>query len=112
MAIYLVELSYNVDRNGREQTNPAHVEYLRELSTDGVLKLGGPVVGENSGLLLYEAADRSELDGILAAEPYVLAGLVSSTTIREWQPGKGQWAPHSAEAGLGTAGASKAGALS
>ncbi len=99
MAIYLVELSYNVERTGREPSNPAHVEYLRELTADGVLKLGGPLVGENRGLLLYEAADRSELDGILAAEPYVLAGLVSGTTIREWQPGKGQWAPESAAAG-------------
>ena len=93
MAIYLVELRYNVDRDGREQANPAHVEYLRKLTEDGVLKLGGPLNGENSGLLLYEASDRTHLESILAEEPYLLAGLVAETLVREWKPGKGQWAP-------------------
>ncbi|MET9799317.1 YciI family protein [Streptomyces sp. NPDC006368] len=91
MAKFVVEFEYNVDRAGRQGLHPAHAENLYRLADSGVLLLGGPLVGENAGLLLYEAADRDELQRILDDEPYVKGGIVASTRIREWEPGKGSW---------------------
>ncbi|GAA5028113.1 YciI family protein [Streptomyces siamensis] len=89
MAKFVVEFEYNVDRAGREGLHPAHAENLYRLADSGVLLLGGPVVGENSGLLLYEVENREELQRILDEEPYVTGGVVARTRIREWDPGKG-----------------------
>lgn len=91
MAIFVVELRYNVDREGRAQAHPDHADYLQQLTVSGVLRLGGPLVDDNAGLLIYETDDRHHLQEILDAEPYVTAGLVSEVRIAEWSPGKGSW---------------------
>ncbi|MEU6231118.1 YciI family protein [Streptomyces sp. NPDC047042] len=91
MAKFVVEFEYNVDRAGRQGLHPAHAENLYRLADNGVLLLGGPLVGENSGLLVYEVETREELQRILDDEPYVKGGLVARTRIQEWAPGKGSW---------------------
>ncbi|MBN0046127.1 hypothetical protein JS756_18855 [Streptomyces actuosus] len=91
MAKFVVEFEYNVDRAGRESLHPAHAENLYRLAEKGVLLLGGPLVGENSGLLVYEVASREELQRLLDEEPYVKGGVVAEIRVREWAPGKGSW---------------------
>ena len=91
MAKYVVEFEYNVDRAGRQGLHQAHADNLLRLAESGVLLLGGPLVGENSGLLLYEAENHDELRQILDEEPYVKGGVVASIRISEWAPGKGHW---------------------
>ena len=68
MAKFIVEFQYNVDRGQRQAYHEAHASYLYSLAERGVLLLGGPLVAENAGLLLYEVADREELERVLAAE--------------------------------------------
>lgn len=91
MAKFIVEFQYNVDRGQRQAYHAAHASYLYRLAERGVLLLAGPLVDENAGLLLYEVADREELERVLEREPYVQAGVVAERRIREWQPGKGSW---------------------
>jgi uncharacterized protein YciI len=91
MAVFAVEFSYNVDRAGREGAHPEHAAYLAALTEQGVLLAAGPLAGVNGGLLVYATADRAELDRVLAAEPYIRAGLVAQTRVLEWRPGKGAW---------------------
>lgn len=91
MAKFVVEFEYNVDRAGRQGLHPAHAENLYRLAESGVLLLGGPLIGENAGLLVYEVESREELQRILDEEPYVRGGIVADTRIREWNPGKGSW---------------------
>lgn len=99
MAIYVVEFRYRVDRAGREPFHPAHAAYLHALTERGMLLLGGPLTGDNAGLLVYRTADRAELDRVLAEEPYVSGGVVADTVVREWQPGKGSLAAAPAAGG-------------
>ncbi|AJE81302.1 MULTISPECIES: YciI family protein [Streptomyces] len=89
MPKFVVEFSYNVDRAGRQEFHPAHAAYLHQLTDQGILLLAGPVEGENAGLLVYEAADRAELQRILDEEPYIKGGVVASTRVLQWAPGKG-----------------------
>jgi len=91
VAKFVVEFEYNVDRAGRQGLHPAHAENLYRLADNGVLLLGGPLVGENSGLLVYEVESREALQRILDEEPYVKGGVVARTRIQEWAPGKGSW---------------------
>lgn len=92
MAKFIVEFRYGVDRAQRQEFHPAHADYLHNLADRGVLLLGGPLVGENAGLLCYEVADRAELQRVLDDEPYIKAGIVAETRIQQWNPGKGSLA--------------------
>jgi uncharacterized protein YciI len=92
VAKFVVEFRYNVSRAEREAVHQDHAAYLNSLAERGVLLLAGPLVDDNGGLLIYEAADRAELGAVLDGEPYIKAGFVAESRIHQWQPGKGSWA--------------------
>jgi uncharacterized protein YciI len=47
--------------------------------------MSGPWVDDTGALLVYEAADLAEADGLLAADPYRQAGVLANATIKEWR---------------------------
>ncbi len=76
------------DKPGHLQTRldnrAAHLEYWRA-RLDKVV-IGGPILTEDrqsmvGSLFVADIADRAELDALLAADPYVKAGLFESVTI-------------------------------
>lgn len=72
----------------RRDTQPAHREYLRGLADSGHLLVAGAwVPGEPAGgLLIFRAADKDAVHGLVADDPYVLAGVVTRSEVREWAP--------------------------
>tara|TARA_R110002020_G_scaffold24826_9_gene81161 strand:+ start:1267 stop:1560 length:294 start_codon:yes stop_codon:yes gene_type:complete len=70
----------------RMATRPTHVEYLKSIEASGVLKMAGPLLGDDEkpigSLLVVSAADKAEAEAIAAADPYAIAGLFASTEIR------------------------------
>ncbi|MBC7282461.1 YciI family protein [Hoeflea sp.] len=78
----------------RMATRPPHVEYLKGLEANGVLKMAGPLLGEDEkpigSLLVVAAADKAEAEAVAAGDPYELAGLFETTEIRafNWVFGK------------------------
>ncbi|MDF1608225.1 YciI family protein [Hoeflea sp. YIM 152468] len=70
----------------RMATRPPHVEYLKSMEAKGVLKMAGPLLGDDEkpigSLLIIAAADRQEAEAFAAGDPYAIAGLFASTEIR------------------------------
>lgn len=91
MAKFVVQLVYGQDEDKRLEVRPDHREYSRELAEQGALLVGGPYEDQLGAMLVYEAADRDELQRLLDADPYAEAGVVAETTIREWNPVTGSW---------------------
>lgn len=86
MALYAVEITL-ADDELREQLRPQHRAHLVELEAAGVLWLAGPwVETSGTGLMIFEVPDRADLDRVLAADPYAVAGLVTARRIHLWQP--------------------------
>ena len=85
MAVFVVEWTYAVDRAGREAVNAEHKAHLKDLAERGILLAGGPLPQDNTGLLVYRAKDRAALAELFADDPYVQAGYVKQSLIREWQ---------------------------
>ena len=89
MPTYAVRYTYDDRTDVRDRVRPAHREYLLNQST---LLGSGPFVDAAPGaLLVFGTADRAELDAIVAADPFVLEGLVAHTDVREWDVVLGPW---------------------
>lgn len=86
MPTFIVELSFDQDEEYRLRVRPAHREYLTGLTAAGRVRLAGPVADGSGAVLVYDVADRAELDGIVAEDPY-FAGpqpAATVTNVREW----------------------------
>ena len=91
MAKFVVQLVYGPDQDKRLEVRPAHREYSAKLAEQGALLAGGPYADQLGAMLVYEAADRDELQRILDADPYAEAGVLAETTVREWTAVTGSW---------------------
>ncbi|TWF94749.1 YciI family protein [Saccharopolyspora dendranthemae] len=91
MARFVVELVYGPDEDKRLEVRPEHREYSKGLAAKGTLLAGGPYTDGAGAQIVYEVADETELREILAADPYAKAGVLASTTIRQWEIVTGAW---------------------
>ncbi len=69
----------------RKANRPAHVEYLK---TSGPVRQAGPFLdaeGQMVGsLVIIDVPDQAAADAWAANDPYALAGLFASVSIRPW----------------------------
>ena len=68
----------------RQETRPAHLEYLR--GYEPALRFAGPMLdgaGNPCGsLFVVDVADRDAVEALAANDPYAKAGLFETTVIR------------------------------
>jgi uncharacterized protein YciI len=72
----------------RAEQRPAHLEFLKAHAA--AVKAAGPLLSDDGqgmigSLLVFEAEDRAALDALLARDPYALAGLFETVTVRPWR---------------------------
>lgn len=93
MKFFVVTMSHPDGSGWGEHVLP-HVEYLKGLIDAGKLRASGPVVGGalRAGLLVFTVEDRSELDALIAADPFAIQGLIEELTVAEWNPMFGAFA--------------------
>ena len=86
----------------------AHVAYLKGLVRSGALRASGPLEGmpKRTGFLIFQAADRAEVDALVASDPFAIEGLIVTLTVAEWDPLFGDFAAESSGElpGLGSVG--------
>lgn len=87
MPTYVIELRYDQDENYRLAVRPAHREHLTRLSSEGALRLAGPMADGEGGMMVVDAPDRDALDAVLARDPYFSGDqqAASVRSVREWQ---------------------------
>ncbi|GAA4285460.1 hypothetical protein GCM10022261_29910 [Brevibacterium daeguense] len=96
MAIFAVTYEYGPDTERRMAARPAHRKWQAHLNETGVLLSSGPLedAGVPGGLLILQADERSNIEDILAQDPYAAEGVITATTIRQWNPVFGPWAEY------------------
>jgi uncharacterized protein YciI len=72
----------------RHRTRERHFAFLQ--STEGVVKVGGPLLAEDGetmigSMLIIEAADQKAAETWASEDPYRKAGLFESVEIRPWK---------------------------
>lgn len=72
----------------RLDTRPDHVAYLKDLDEKGVLKIAGPMLGDDEkpcgSLIIVDVEDQTAAEDIAANDPYQLAGLFSEVEIKPY----------------------------
>ncbi len=87
MALFVISW---LDRDGglpiRLATREAHLTYVA--AHPGVVKLGGPFLSGDDmagSMLIVEAATQAAAQAFHDADPYKLAGLFETSTVRPWR---------------------------
>jgi uncharacterized protein YciI len=80
----VLELAFD-DSPARLEARPAHRQRLAELHAAGTLALAGPWADDSGALLVFDA-DRSEVDHVMAEDPYYTTEGVRVVGLREWRP--------------------------
>ncbi|SES27816.1 YciI family protein [Actinokineospora terrae] len=84
MTWFTVDTRYADDADRLAAARPAHRDYLRPMVESGRVLAAGPWADGTGGFVVLRAADRAELDELLAADPYTLQDVAESRVIREW----------------------------
>lgn len=70
----------------RMAERPAHVEFLKDLEAQGILKMAGPLLGDDEkpigSLVVIAADDMASAKALAARDPYAIAGLFDTVEIR------------------------------
>jgi uncharacterized protein len=86
MTKFVLELAFTRDNARRLEIRPAHREYLRRLHQEGRLESAGPWADDSGAIIVYNVADRAELDRIIADDPYTGQDVAEVVNLREWRP--------------------------
>src|SRR4051812_22370520 len=84
MPTFVREISMRPDDEQRLAVRPAHRDYVTELHERGEIRMSGPFADQTGAYILYEAADIDVARALVAADPYVAAGVVEERSLREW----------------------------
>jgi len=84
-AVFIVELAFT-DEPGRLEARASHRELVARLHGEGKIVLAGPFADETGALLLFNVDDETELDAILAADPYYRHPAVHISRRQHWTP--------------------------
>lgn len=80
----VVELAFG-NQPARLAARPAHRRRLAELRARGTLVMAGPWADDSGALLVFDA-QRSEVDDVIAGDPYYTTEGVTIVGLREWLP--------------------------
>ncbi|GAA3022223.1 YciI family protein [Actinokineospora globicatena] len=84
MTWFTVDTRYADDVDRLNAARPAHRDWLRPMVDSGQVLAAGPWADGSGGFFVLRAADRAELDELLAADPYTLQEVAAARVIREW----------------------------
>lgn len=96
MAFFVVFMSHPNHTAWSEHLK-AHMAYIRSLEKRGTLRASGKVVDAKvtTACLILTAQDRTELDSIIAKDPFSSVGVIENLRISEWDPFIGIFAAES-----------------
>ena len=83
-----VDKPHSLDK--RKENRPAHLAYLNGLGAR--VKLGGALLGPDhqtpmGSMIIFEGESEDDIPALLDKDPYRLAGLFESVSVKPWRPG-------------------------
>lgn len=93
MQTYAVQYVYDDRHDVQDEVRPAHRLYLTGLAEQGLLLGSGPFTdGAPGAQLVFRTEDLAQLDRLLDADPFAIAGVIAEVGVRTWNVVIGPWA--------------------
>lgn len=83
--MYVISLTYLADLDVMDAARPRHLEWLKKQYDAGLFLASGRKSPPTGGVILARAMDRSDLDEILASDPFAMEEL-ANYEITEFDP--------------------------
>jgi uncharacterized protein YciI len=83
--MYVVELAFDAQQD-RLALRPEHRRKLSQLHRQGKLLTAGPYSDDSGALLIFSVSNESEVDELMADDPYYRANGVTVVRKQSWQP--------------------------
>ena len=87
MPLFVATYDYTDDVQARDKIRPSHREFLGGLESN---LASGPTDAAGA-FLIFEAASADEVEGLLDADPFMIAGIVRERRVVAWTPVLGRW---------------------
>ncbi|MBV8103014.1 MAG: YciI family protein [Hyphomicrobiales bacterium] len=86
-----VDKRHSVEK--RKESRPAHLAYLNALGAK--VKTGGALLGPDhqtpvGSMIIFEGESDDDILALLAKDPYSMADLFESVSVKPWRPAVGQ----------------------
>jgi uncharacterized protein YciI len=88
--MFIVRLNYQVPLSEIDRTLTAHKAYLERQYAAGRFLVSGRLEPRSGGVIVATVSDRTELDAVLAEDPFAQQGL-AAYEVTEFQPTR--WHP-------------------
>jgi uncharacterized protein YciI len=62
-----------------------HAAFIDQLVADGLILMGGPLIDEGGSLLIFNAADETEVREKLKNDPWSEHGILKLESVKRWQ---------------------------
>lgn len=83
MARFLVQTTFT-SAEKRMAHRAEHRVYLHQLVAEGKLLMAGPFADESGGIIIFEAVDEAEVQGMMDNDPFTINGVFATTEIKPW----------------------------
>ena len=91
MSIFAVTYTYGAPEEQLAELRVEHRDYLANLPE---LLVSGPASDAREAVLVFRAESRSQVESLVAADPFVKAGFVAEHVVRDWKPILGPLSGH------------------
>ena len=91
MAFFVVSYAYSAPEEDLASQRKVHRDYLASLDE---LVLSGPADAGRGAVLVFRADTAEQVQALVAADPFVVAGYVGEHTVRDWNPVLGPLVEH------------------
>jgi uncharacterized protein YciI len=87
LPLFVVTYEYTADLRAQDELRPRHRDFIRELDANVA---SGPT-DAGGAFLIFDATSAEEVEGLLDADPFKLAGFVRERRVVAWTPVLGRW---------------------
>nr|WP_296064946.1 YciI family protein [uncultured Actinoplanes sp.] len=83
--MWIIELGF-LPTPQRLAARPAHRSRLTTLHADGIVRMAGPLANDGGAVIVVDVPGRTEVDALIAADPYFGTAGVEVARVRQWHP--------------------------
>lgn len=81
-SLFVIDITYTVPMDEVQKVLAPHMDFVRDCYASEVFLMSGPKEPRSGGIVIAQAASLTEVEALVARDPFTLAGVVSVQIIQ------------------------------